>query len=807
MDETIRQNALRKLAQTEGEAAQSALEKEVRRISDTLETDSSYDKLKSQLEALEVFAYRVPRQASESITHFLDQLPRLKLTHSEEHDFFGDRIAKYQSKESLCIMSLSVLRRIRYHEPKTAVMTFLSYATSQDKEIAREAEEGLSEIAGYNIDVFYGNENISGLGTYPQKKVLEALNSLEPESLKKHLSGIMILCREILSPTLEGTSSDYKTVTLRSAAIPAVDAIKDVRQQTLEFLEGLYSHAESISDKLDIVNTIYVATQTPYTSEYSDDTFEMIVQNSVMVLDIFSRIIMSNELPVIQKIEHNSYWLNQNRTDPQIRSTTLQVKETIDSHAEYQVYKVLIGFEGVFGEWRLPDEIDARAKIDHRRDIRYEKDYRNEKVREFAASIDDSNVEEWSNRIVRYAAIESQDLATFPYFAQFLELFSEASPSLAIEIIKANASDLEPFFACFFCGLWRSKAKQDARDLMQTWVLEGKFLYACARVFEFNGEPQDPIVNDIFEQSVKAGDRKALVRLMVAVVANLNPKDDSLVKSIFMPSINYLTLHSDVSWIYDSWFRREIRDLMTMLDKDEQDSVLANLQALEKVDYHAEEIILPIAETRPDAVIDFFVKRLSLKEEFDSDYRYEAIPFEFYKLADPLSSIPEKAIQTVFTLYDGNYGLFVFRGARLLKNIFVSFPEEFENELIRMVQQGGNDAVLFVLAVLRNYDGDVSIHQACKEIVKKLPVDSDLLREVEIVLESTGVVSGEFGVAIAYEKKVKEIEPWLMDDDDRIRRFAADYSANLERFAEAERKRATEEIEIRKHKFGSDDDK
>ncbi len=64
------------------------------------------------------------------------------------------------------------------------------------------------------------------------------------------------------------------------------------------------------------------------------------------------------------------------------------------------------------------------------------------------------------------------------------------------------------------------------------------------------------------------------------------------------------------------------------------------------------------------------------------------------------------------------------------------------------------------------------------------------------------VVMGEFGFAEAYERKIEEIKPWLNDENEKVRNFAADYVTRLKNTAKSERRRAEEDIELRKHAYG-----
>jgi hypothetical protein len=271
------------------------------------------------------------------------------------------------------------------------------------------------------------------------------------------------------------------------------------------------------------------------------------------------------------------------------------------------------------------------------------------------------------------------------------------------------------------------------------------------------------------------------------------------VDRFFLPGLAALTERSNADWIFDFWYRRETRILIGELDPTGIEEVLRNLMNLKKIDYHAEEILYLLAKREPQKVLNFLCQRLAREEE---TRLFDAVPFEFHKLNQPLSKIPREAVSTVRATYDGNYGMFIYHGARLLHLIFPDFPEVFEAELLRALTTKDIADIEFVLAILRNYEGQPFVHRVCKEIIRILPHDSALRTEVAVVLETTGVVSGEFGFAEAYEQKKKEVQSWLDDPDEKIQNFAKWYIGTLEKMSTAERKGAEEEIALRKHKYG-----
>ena len=54
----------------------------------------------------------------------------------------------------------------------------------------------------------------------------------------------------------------------------------------------------------------------------------------------------------------------------------------------------------------------------------------------------------------------------------------------------------------------------------------------------------------------------------------------------------------------------------------------------------------------------------------------------------------------------------------------------------------------------------------------------------------------------AIQRKVAEIKPWLSDESELVRKFANDYILETEKRIAFEKKRADDDLVLRKHKFG-----
>jgi hypothetical protein len=85
--------------------------------------------------------------------------------------------------------------------------------------------------------------------------------------------------------------------------------------------------------------------------------------------------------------------------------------------------------------------------------------------------------------------------------------------------------------------------------------------------------------------------------------------------------------------------------------------------------------------------------------------------------------------------------------------------------------------------------------------VRALPVGDPLLKEVEVILRSTGVVSGEFGLVEAYLRKKQEMADWLTDADSHVQGFAESFVRYLDRLIAVEQRCSEEDIEMRKRMY------
>ena len=196
--------------------------------------------------------------------------------------------------------------------------------------------------------------------------------------------------------------------------------------------------------------------------------------------------------------------------------------------------------------------------------------------------------------------------------------------------------------------------------------------------------------------------------------------------------------------------------------------------------------------------LDHVVTSRLVRRSVDGDAeQVEIVPFEFQGLEPVFAKDPELAISKGLAWFAQDREEFRYRGGSLLGRAFPTCTPEFAVALAELVKAGGDTEADFGLAILQNYLGSTSTDNVLKEIVSRFPHDARKMDGVRISINSTGVVSGEFGLAEAWRVKKESLTRWLIDERQAVKAFAEQHIAELERMIVSERRRVEAERERR----------
>ena len=629
-----------------------------------------------------------------------------------------------------------------------------------------------------------------------QKALYEAILAL-PEGEKKALRPVIVsLCNLFIDTELQGTTWHFESVSLQRGAVRASIGYGEFRGNVLAMLFELYADASSLVDKLVVNQSLSTATRFPMDGGRAD-LIELVLDDTLKIVDFFTGRADNESFELLQHLEHQFLWLYRRSKEmaagnlgPTVSAKATAVVSAIEafrdranSHDRFVKFKTLVGFESVF-----PLEWNGNAM-----DIEGPQAYRAGQITQYVASITSENAEEWYDIIKFCAAVKSDDMATFPSFGEFLKQLAARSPDIVIGYLKNDIEVLNNFLPAILGGFAEGARPEEGLSLVTEWIDNGKHLAAIAHYLRFAEKTSPDLVAKLGQQAIKLKNANAAIGTLTAIIARqLLP----LVDKVFVPIVRMLTEMNDPRWVHATWYLPTLRPFLEGLTEEQSQVILDNMVLRNRIENHDEWILREIAKKHPGIVWHFFKNRMGRKGADEAEDRYEPVPYQMTELTKPLARDAGLAVRTARSWYTPDDHLFTYSGGRLLQNVFPAFTGEFEAELIVLVRTGNEDDLNFVLSVLRSYRGGQFLHEVCKAIVEALPVGDKRLGQVEVILESTGVVSGRFGMVQAYQGKKEEVQGWLIDERPKVREFAEMHQRSLDRSIASEQRRSETEYEL-----------
>jgi ppGpp synthetase/RelA/SpoT-type nucleotidyltranferase len=637
----------------------------------------------------------------------------------------------------------------------------------------------------------------------------EIVLRIEEFSLEEReaLRGLLLpVLREVLNPDVTGTSNSWNTVTLRQGAVAPSEFLQQTRTKALEQLRGLYEAADNLGVLQEIVGDFMQATRTPYNANYANDLMKIILQNSLWVVGYFESVVDDAPFELRQRMEHDLYFLYARGCQlPEtlaqavgvesdaLGAAILRFRDKVNADPQFVIYKTLVGYQSIFPEAWDRKDFDFQA----------DEDYRNAEIERFVETVGPDNATEWLATLQRCAQRESNDLATFPSFGRFLQKLAARKPAIVRGYLADLDGRLSGFLPAMLIGLSEGPAADEGVTLIRSWLRERRHVAAVMRYLRFTKPAVPDLLDAAMSAAIETEDDAALRDAVHVASAHHSDVEGGLIDSILMPAIEQLTAHGKTWWVDEMWFLTRESPLFADLTADHAERILAAMVRRPKIEFHAQAILAALGARWPEKIIELFERRLGQPE--DDERGYEAVPFQFHE-AKPLVDSAALLVERAHAWYQADKALFSYRGGRLIAAMFPTFSDALAAALVAFVNGDQADRVDYVLRILRAYHGQAFLQPVCREVVMQLPEDDPLLGEVEIILDSTGVVSGEFGFVRAYQAKKREIEPWLDDASPAVQAFTRKYLRTLDRQIAAEQRRSEEAQELRKRSWGDAED-
>lgn len=701
-----------------------------------------------------------------------------------------------KSEVDVSSVALDILERLRYIDVEQSFVTLCEiYSTSTSEKETKRLIEAAERLASHDLLIW------NKYGPVVQRKIVEQIKSLKPDLVASVLPLVAAALSQVLSAEAESTKSGADAITIQRAAILPSPELKELREEAIRLLTDLYETA-SDSDKRLIRNSVWSATRTASYPPENEELDVIILENRRSLVEYFTGCISDENFEVLQGIEHKVYWLKKHSSpwaeadkDHPARSeaaaTLLQsienFRDAANNNEEYEVYKVLVGYESVFP----PAWDDEKFKR------REEDAYRKEELGKFVADINSENADVWRNRIERCAAVESRDLATFLYFVAFLSDVAAAHPEIALGLVSERSLAGVKFLPSLYGGLQKS-APAEVSEILMGWCRDHHGVEQICRAIRFSGELDMELLSAAAPAALEANDRIAVSEIVAALFSRQDLEIEDSHLELLRRCIRHMTGNSYSSWVHEIWAHANESKLLKGLNKADAKLLLENLVHMPQLEYHAEAVLGVLLGLFPEAVVGFFGDRVRYERTLKDKNGYSAIPYKFYEIAEKLQPQVEGLVELGEELFAEDGFMFEFRGGRLISITYPTFTPEFEEKLTELVATGDEQKIDFVLHILRNYKGQAFLQPLRKEIVNALEPESKLLNSVGLILESMNVVSGEYGMRDYYIAKKAELQDWLTDEREKVREFAKRERRSLDRQIAAEQRQARERLELRK---------
>lgn len=709
---------------------------------------------------------------------------------------------------------LTILNRFRLADAKGTLDDFFTLYDNAPEEEQRQAiSAAAKKFAEHNISIH------KQAGLYIELIVWQTLKSLSDNEVVARRGLVLALSDAALSTEVTDISNTYKSVTISTGAIASSDETREIRRDVLDRLTTLYRASRNETEKREVIQILNDAMRLPHTVNYSDDLMCDVFNDSAFVAQFYASIAEDEIYEVLQTLEHDLLWWHRWTADVKepeyARADILQAKadldtaiatfrKVVDANDGYRIHKTLVGYESVFPPmWENDDaEFDVSGVVE----------YRKQRIAEFVEQIVPKTADKWFGVIVRAFETVSNDGATFMYMEPFLTQIGERRPEIAIDYLTRlePGEPTERSAPGLLIGLARSKLAAKADEIIDAWLAKDVFL---SEVAHYSRGAPTVNVDRLALLAEKAILRDDMDLMLLVVLSSFNTGSQhaaEIEQRVFVPALKFAIDKKSATWVNTIGWMPQETWMLPHLSETALSLMIDGMVYVPRIEYRTERILKIIGKRSPELVVHLFDRRMEAVGEDDGGNfeTFEPVPYRSHGLEKVLQEAPEAVIAVVRKHYAKDDYIEKDRAVRLLHIAFPKITDDLAKHLHDLIAGGQRDDIVYVGLLLREYEGATEIEKIAKEMVEVLPPGDKLLSEVRGALQSSGVVSGEFGFVEVYKDRKARVEEWLNDPRKKVREFAEGFIHRMDNAIAAERKRAEDDIARMKGEYGdeSDDD-
>lgn len=795
---------LKKLMTLDSQKATDFLSKFAQNLFAEIKKTRNNDIIFENLDLLSGFVYKVPLETIEIVRYLLTLIPKNPPIHKTP-------LGNYRGKshKDLVIQCTELLSHIRYISPNEVLELSQLLTRDADADIKNKALEVIKKFSQYDYNLL----TKSKLGYAPQRTILDIMVAWSNEKGIENIDFVEVATQELLSSSVEGTQMpDEKTITIKFAVVDPTDFLKKIRRDTIDYICRLYEHTDNLKIRLRLVNILDEVTSTPSNVAYGDNIVQMIKDDLNYLVEKYRQIIFNASgdiianLGIVKEIEDRLYWIQKWGEGDTKDADAL--REQVLSNTQYKLFRLLIG----------------RAVVEQDDDWQAAEKTRNREIDLIISSIEESQYLDWFHNLNTIAQ-EINTVADWEFgpFRSFIERLSRIKPEIAeniLELAFKEESPLMPFVGSFLNGFrldnhfaqWdkfiETIIAKKSPDLVKA-IVYSLHLPPDAKLSEDLRDVDISLLNEIVNHAhrfsfIQTDDRELHHALLNTISRNYERDPETFEKLLWNelsgnPNLAELYLSEMQFILWKNWVPFD------KLSKSIVDYFTEKIIAVLDLDWHIQGLLLAIGKREGlKTIMSVFEQRILLeiqnkkdgKSWLDGD-RYDAIPHHFNPdLREFISTHPEylpiagewaSKITTEWSVYNWNVSEF-----------FREIGRNFDDIVMSLIQKSDDENLMRAARALFSISG--ADFKLCIKIVRKTK-NKDILNQVRSTMYGTGVVSGEYGLSEAYIAKATALEKYKEDQDKQVVEFVQQMITSFTESAKTERKRADEEIQLRKIEF------
>jgi len=636
-----------------------------------------------------------------------------------------------------------------------------------------------------------------------QRLMVDRIATLDDAGLIAAAPTVTIMLREALSSVVTGTSWHAESMILHSGSVAVTGDLKTMRHDALHQLERLHSLIDEQDAREKVRHAMLAAGNTPNNVGYSDGLGEVIMDDLAHVISFFTAVLPDLALEAKRKLEvdlHRKFYAYHAlpptmagkpelvAAQDRLIDAITTCRAALEGDPDFDRYRLLVGHDSVTPVmWTKPGfDYEAAARD------------RSAGIDAMVADVAAATADDWLARLERFVETHSEDMATFVGLQEFIKKLSVAQPDVLLDWMPRMSGRLANWLPGMLHGLSEAGHGAAVDPLIELWVAEDKHLASIAWYLQFADAFRFDLLATITTKGLAVRDDQVLHNIAVAAARQSTKHPHGLFDEIFLPAVQSLTSRGLFGWV-GGLFNWDQLGLLKGLSIEQVQALLALMTEVPRLGTDEEAMLAVIAREHVEAVIDLIGRRF-LHEREAGDTYYEDLPYALYYLREPLAAAPVQIVAAARRWFDADPGFSQYRGGRLIAQLFPNLEHPLCPLLYNQIEES-REGIDFVLSVLRAFEGEKFLHPLLKAIVRFLPADDELLHIVEIVIDTSGVLVGEYGSVEAQESRKALVGEWETDENEAVRAFAARFVKSADNQLAMERRRADRSIALRKIEY------